>query len=862
MFILLYRGGVSLCCKHHSQEAVIEKLEKYRRKRDFSKTREPAGADSAAASGRLYVMHKHAASHDHFDLRLEHDGVLRSWALPKGPSLKTGEKRLAVETEDHPLEYGDFEGVIPKGEYGAGTVMLWDAGSWQIVGKNTKDQLDFELDGEKLKGAWTLVRTRGKGRRDKGTSWLLIKRSDGRRKKLQPDDVSIASGRSMDEIAADRDNRWIDGEASARSEPETMAASKIPGAVSANPPRTLKPQLATLSDEAPKGEDWLHEIKFDGYRLVAHIDRGKVRLLTRNGNDWTARFREQASALKQLAVSQAVLDGEVVAMSRDGSTSFRKLQEALSKKQTNALVFQLFDLVWLDGYDLRKAELVERKRALRQLLESANSDGSTILRYSDHVTGEGDAFFEQACMLGLEGIISKRMDAPYRSARSRAWLKVKCTQHAEFVVGGFTQPSGTRTGFGSLLLGGYRDGEFRYAGRVGTGFSTRQLEELHAELSKREVRESPFVNAVPDSRAAHWVKPEMVVEVEFTERTRDGVLRHPSFRGIREDRDASEIELAREDLIQEQAPPRQTRAAPVRSDEARIAGVRITHPDRVMYPEQGVTKADLARYYEDIEDWILPHIMRRPLSLVRCPKGRNEECFFQKHLGKSLSKGVPRVGFRESKGVKEYAYIENISHIVSLVQSGVLEFHPFGSRIDDIEHPDLMVFDLDPSPGVVWSAMLQTTRDLRARLGKLGLNSFLRTTGGKGLHIVVPLKPAADWGQVRNFAQAVSELHAKDDPKRLTTNMSKAKRKGRIFIDYLRNTRGATAIASYSVRAREGAPIAVPLRWDELGASQSDRYTVGNIRRRLGALRSDPWADFHDAEVPLDKGLLESVGVS
>lgn len=845
----------------------IERLEEYRRKRDFTKTLEPSGADAAVARGCLYVMHKHAASHDHFDLRLEQDGVLRSWALPKGPSLEAGEKRLAVQTEDHPLEYGGFEGVIPEGEYGGGTIMLWDAGSWKLNGKNDTDHIDFILDGEKLKGAWTLVRTRGSGKRAKpGKSWLLIKRSDKSRRKLNPDDASVASGRSMEEIARDRDHAWIKGEARSQRSIAPPSAKEIAGARKAPFPESISPQLATLADAAPGNDDWLHEIKFDGYRVMALLKNGKTRLMTRNGHDWTSRFREQAARLAELPITQAILDGELVAMSDNGSTSFRKLQEALSRKQTSGLVFQAFDLLYLDGHDLTHTPLIERKAALRQLLESVDGHGNgaarTLLHYSDHIEGKGPEFFEQACTLGLEGIISKRVDARYSSGRSKTWLKVKCTQHAEFVVGGFTKPAGTRSGFGSLLLGAYDNDRFVYTGRVGTGFSSRQLQDLHAQLKKIEVKSPPFSDEPPDARGAHWVEPKMVIEVEFTERTRDGRLRHPSFRGLREDRDAEEIVMMEETATQTVTVAESGKSRR-RTDEATVAGVRLTHPGRVLYPEQGVTKLDLARYYEDIQDWVMPYIARRPLTLVRCPEGRHKECFYQKHLAKSLAKNVPRTPFKESRGVKEYAYVDDISHLVSLVQSGVLEFHPFGSQIDDIEHPDMMVFDLDPSPGVPWSEMLHTARELHERLDSLGLHGFLRTTGGKGLHIVVPLEPKADWEQVKNFSQAVSELHAKDDPKRLTTNMSKSKRKGKIFIDYLRNARGATAIASYSARAREGAPVAVPLRWDELGAGLSpDRYNVGNLRRRLGALKADPWEDFFDARVALDARLLKSVGVS
>lgn len=851
-----------------------EKLKEYRRKRDFRKTLEPAGADRALERGRLYVMHKHAASHDHFDLRLEQDGVLRSWALPKGPSLAPGEKRLAVETEDHPIEYGGFEGVIPEGEYGGGTVMLWDAGSWTSL-KDTGERIDFELDGEKLKGAWTLVKTRGpsawRGRENDrkrakpGKSWLLIKRTDKPGRRLEPDDASVASGRSMDEIARDRDNVWLQDESLAPDgqRPEPPRAQEIPGARRRAMPDAFSPQLATLVDAAPAGDEWLHEIKFDGYRMIARLERGKARFFSRNGHDWTGRFARQARELQQLPVEEAMLEGEMVAMSPDGSTSFRQLQEILGNGRTGELVFQVFDLAWLDGFELAQAALADRKHALAQLLGAAGFHNESTVRYSDHIRGNGPAFFEQACTLGLEGIISKRADARYSPGRSRTWLKVKCTQHAEFVVGGFTKPAGARSGFGSLLLGAFRDDRLVYAGRVGTGFSARQLEALHDVLKRGERKSSPFEGRVPDAANVHWVKPELVVEVEFTERTRDGRLRHPSFRGVREDRDPEDITWTG-DMTMEQMQQRKTARGGARRvpGEAVVAGVRLTHPDRVMYPEQGVTKIDLAHYYEDIREWVLPQLANRPLTLVRCPEGRQKECFFQKHLAKTLAREVPRVGFRESRGVKDYAYVKSIAHVVALVQAGVLEFHPVGCQVDDLEHPDMMVFDFDPSPGVPWREMLRAVREMHERLDELGLPAFLRTTGGKGLHVVVPLKPKADWDTVKNFAQTVSEQHAADDPRHLTTNMSKAKRKGRIFVDYLRNARGSTAIASYSARAREGAPVAVPVRWDELGtALRPDRYNVDNLRRRLGALKSDPWEDFFAARTPLDDRRLKAVGL-
>ncbi|HCI14902.1 MAG: DNA ligase D [Gallionellales bacterium GWA2_60_142] len=837
-------------------------INEYKRKRDFRRSPEPAGAEPAVQSGHLYVMHKHAARRLHFDLRIEQDGVLRSWALPKGAPLERGEKRLAIGVEDHPLAYGEFEGTIPKGEYGGGTVMLWDAGRWQADGRNDDEQIDFILTGTKLKGAWTLVRMRKWAGRGSDKQWLLIKRTDHPQHDLHPDDLSVRSGRSMEEIAANQP----DHEAGPPSRPAPPVAAELHDALPAPAPALLSPQLATAVERAPKGSAWLHEIKFDGYRIVAHIEHSKARLMTRNGLDWTARLRVLAHQLETLPVQQAILDGELVALTAGGASSFRELQEALSRKQTAQLSYQAFDLVYLDGHDLSALPLLARKQALLQLLQAAGYEAGGVVRYSDHMQGQGPDFFEQACTLGLEGIISKRADAPYRSGRSTLWQKVKCSQqHAEFVVGGYTPPAGARSGFGALLLGSYRDGRLEYAGRLGTGFSNRQLEQLHALLQKQEIAESPFAPSasLPHSsnlgaRGVHWVQPALVVAVQYAERTREGLLRQPSFLGIREDVEPEQVKSSDANL--EEAAPASP-ARPMRHATAgavKIAATSLTHPERILYPELGVTKLALARYYESIHEWALPYLAHRPLVLLRCPEGR-EACFYQKHLVKSQARSVPRIAILEKDEVRDYVYVRSLTDILTLVQHGVLEFHVWGCRVEDIEHPDLLVFDLDPAPEVAWPEVLRTARELRERLHGLGLTAFPRTTGGKGLHLVVPLHPQADWESVKSFARAVSELHARDEPQLLTTHMSLAKRHGRIFIDYLRNARGSTAIASYSARARPGAPVAVPLRWDELGpAVRSDHYTVETLQRRLGALKVDPWDGFFEAAVPLSAAMLKA----
>ncbi|WP_136065873.1 DNA ligase D [Modicisalibacter radicis] len=887
----------------------MAKLEEYRRKRDFRRTREPAGDDSAdAASGKRYVMHKHAASHDHFDLRLELDGVLRSWALPKGPSLEPGEKRLAVEVEDHPLDYGDFEGVIPQDSYGGGTVMLWDHGRWQPTGKRDRNRIDFTLDGEKLRGAWTLTRmTGGKQKSDK--NWLMIKRHDEVDSQVQAPEIdddarSVISDRTMRQIAEDVDNTWRSPAGDERGQPDERAghaatdnadgehtptpsqrAGKLNGARRQALPREANPQLATLVDRVPRGKDWIHEVKFDGYRILVRFDRGEVTLITRNDKDWTHRFPEFARRMQQLPVEQALLDGEIVALNRDGTSSFRRLQEALSAGNTRELTYQAFDLLHLDGYDLTRVALSERKQVLARLLEAAGFDNASRIRYSDHIDAQGEVFYERACRLGLEGIISKRASSHYQGTRSKQWLKVKCANHEEFVIGGYTEPGGSRSGFGALLMGAFDDQDrLVYAGRVGTGFNKRLLETLSAMLRDLETSQSPFAGSVPSSRGVHWVRPEQVIEVEFAERTRDGLLRHPAFRGLREDRNPEEIRMA-SDKDRSAAPPRSGK--PSRSDAggtgkaaasrgkraagssasrsgrtAQVLGVRLTHADRVLYPEQGLTKLDLARYYEELQDWVMPHLARRPLALMRCPEGRDNECFFQKHPHVAIPDSVPRVDIDEKKGRAEYLYVESAADLVALVQAGALEIHPWGSRVGDLERPDNLVFDLDPAPGVAWPEIVRVARSLRDRLASLGLESFVRVTGGKGVHLVVPVSPEAEWDDAKAFARALAERHAEAEPKRLTTNMSKAQREGRIFIDYLRNGRGATAVASYTVRAREGATVCVPVRWDELTARlKPDRYTVKNLPRRLASLREDPWSGFDDARRAIDAKMRQAVGL-
>lgn len=841
---------------------MTEKLKVYRSKRDFSRTAEPAGGDQAGPATGQYVMHKHAASHDHFDLRLEQDGVLRSWALPKGPSLAAGEKRLAIEVEDHPLEYGQFEGIIPPGEYGGGTIMLWDRGRWELRGKPKTDRVDFDLHGEKLRGHWTLVRMHD--RQSSGSSnsrhnnWLMINRSHAQQD--APDDLSVASGRTMTQIA--REDLPASASASAS---ETPAQSPAPGQLKksrkAEIPQYPPVQLASLVTQPPPGNDWIHEIKFDGYRLAARINQGRVVLLTRNGRDWTHRFPGLVDALKRLSDHQAIIDGEVVIPERDGSTSFRRLQEYLSAKGSKArgrkLVYQVFDLLYLDGYNMEKVPLLERKAVLEQLLAAVEPGAS--IRYSDHILGDGPRFYSQVCEMGLEGMISKRTDASYHKGRHESWQKSKCTQQDEFVVGAFSRPSGARQGFGSLLLGSYAGNNLVYAGRVGSGFSERRLRELHRLLKPLRRKSSPFYGDVPEMSGVQWVTPKIVVDVEFTERTRSGALRHPVFRGLREDKAASEVQMT---TSGQTAGNTGTKPAPGKTSNTRdplVAGVPITHADRILYPEYGITKLDVARYYEDVQDHILPHLVNRPLSLLRCPEGLKGDCFFQKHPGEQFATSVPRTEIALKKGgTSTYLYVRTVKDLIWLIQFGVLELHPWGCSTTDVEKPDTLIFDLDPGPDVSWPAICNAATTLRDRLDTLGLTSFLQASGGKGLHLIVPVKPEWGWNDLKGLAHGIARAHARDDPGSFTTNASKARRRGKVFIDYLRNGRGNTSVTRYSTRARENATIATPLRWDELNpGSTSNRYHLFNIRRRLSALRSEPWDGYEEARNTLSRKLLK-----
>ena len=867
-------------------------LEEYRRKRDFRKTPEPAGVAAPhekTGAGLSFVIQKHAARRLHYDFRLELDGVLKSWAVPKGPSLDPGEKRLAVHVEDHPLDYGEFEGVIPEGEYGGGTVLLWDRGTWIPLDPDPeaayrKGSLKFILNGQKLHGKWALVRMGGKAANERRENWLLIKERDDAALPQSGDSVvtdnplSVTTGRSLDTIASDRDWVWHSNREDNEKPPlRSVPLERLPGARKGPMPESMKPQLAALSDKAPEGDEWLHEIKYDGYRLLARIADGTVRLITRGGLDWTAKFSELAHSLGELPLDSALIDGELVHLEPEGTTSFSGLQDAISSGKTGALNFFAFDLLYRDGWNLTDAALEDRKTALAEII-SPQAQG--ILRYSDHQIDRGPAFLRQARSFKLEGIVSKRRTDPYRPGRTRSWLKVKCRNREEFVIIGFTDPDGSREGFGALLVGYYDPQEkLRYAGRVGTGFNAAQLIELRKRLESlvRADPPAPLPKGV-SRKGVHWIEPQRVAEVEFADWTADAILRQASFQGLREDKDARDVvydpktRAAVEPAAKPQkAPARPKEAAskkeePLEPQRARdgsvlFEGVRLTHPDRILYPGTTLTKLDVARYYAAVKDWALPHLTHRLLTLVRSP-AVGQKTFYQKHIGDEAPAALKRFELKDGAEPEIYPYVEDLPGLIALVQMGVLEIHPWGSRIEKLETPDRVTMDLDPDEGLRWERVTEAAVDVREALAGIGLKSFAKTTGGKGLHVVIPLTPKLGWDEVKAFAKWVADSLVAQRPQDFTANMAKRARRGRIYIDYLRNGRGATAVGAYSPRARPGAPVSTPVSWEEVEQGvRPDAFTVETVPQRLLALPSDPWAEIGKIRQTISAAVRRQVGI-
>ena len=902
-------------------------LKLYQTKRDFSKTAEPSGEHRVAPSPRLrFVVQKHAARQLHYDLRLEWDGVFKSWAVARGPSIDPADKRLAVEVEDHPLDYGDFEGTIPKGEYGGGTVMLWDRGYWTPEGdKPTQDafesgDLKFTLEGSKLQGSWVLVRMRGDRFGGKRTNWLLIKHRDansqeGGTDELLAEDRSVASGRTMPQIAEGVGKRpkpfmlattklgsanavWIGKSADERAEtraPDTPVAPRPaqdgkaakPASVAKPPrvpkpasvagptrvkpvmastmPKFIEPQLAKLVDRPPDQSSWAHEVKFDGYRAQLRVEKNKAVIRTRKGLDWTDRFA--AIAQEASALRDCIIDGEIVALDDRQLPNFGALQAALSQEETGQLVCYVFDLLFDAKEDLRTLPLSERKARLEAFLDQQGA-GSRI-RYVSHLVSNAEAVLASACKMGLEGIISKKLSAPYFSGRTDSWVKAKCRVGQEVILGGWTSEGGTMR---SLLAGVNRDGRLVYVGRIGTGYGHEVVKTLQPKLQRLTREKTPFAgaNAPPKESNVRWLKPALVAEIEFEGWTDSGMIRQAAFKGLREDKDPADVVTempAAEPTVAEErtmpkksdpAPPKRARTAPKQSKSApksaptaggsSVFGVSISKPEKALWPDAGdgkpVTKLDLARYYEQVGQWMLPHLTGRPCSLVRAPDGIGGQHFFQRHAMAGMSEVFDLVKVRGDKAA--YVQIDRVEALAAVAQIGALELHPWNCAPNDPEAAGRLVFDLDPAPDVTFDAVIAAAHDIRERLEKIGLVGFCKTTGGKGLHVVTPLtegKKAVAWPIAKNFAHLICAQMAQDSPTRYLDNMSKAKRSGRIFLDYLRNDRTATAVAVLSPRAREGATVSMPVEWREvIKGLDSNAFTVRTAPQLLRKLK--PWKDY------------------
>ena len=877
-------------------------LKKYQSMRDFGVTAEPSGQSRAPKSGRLrFVIQKHAATRLHYDLRLEFDGVFLSWAVTKGPSLDPHDRRLAVQVEAHPINYGDFEGTIPKGQYGGGTVMLWDRGYWEpedggdIAKGLKKGELKVRFDGERMKGGWVLVRM-PRREREKRDNWLLIKHRDGSERDgdedafLKNTAFSVASGRTMEEIAEGNgkaptpfitaakrkaDAVWNsnrgDPEASAEQVAEEVKAPKASPSVrpkkAAGLPGFVEPQLAKLVDRPPPGGGWGHEIKFDGYRMQLRVSGGKASLKTRKGLDWSAKFKEIVAEGRNLP--DCLIDGEVVALSANGSPDFAGLQAALSSGKTGDLVFFVFDLLFSQGEDLRRLPLSERKARLQALLEAHQDAKGQRIRYVDHFVTAGDAVLQSACRMDLEGIVSKKLDAPYRSGRGETWLKSKCRAGEEVVIGAWTQ---TGAALRSLIVGVYRDNKFVHVGRVGTGFSRNNVPGLMERLRPLEIDKSPFQAGTPKKTAdIHWVKPQLVAEIEFAGWTGDGHVRQASFKGLREDKPAREVHEERAIPVEEaeRARPTPKRAAPAPKKTPPggnvVMGVTISNPDKALWPDGGdgrpVTKLDLARYYEAVGPWMMEHIKGRPLSIIRMPDGIDgDQRFFQRHAGKGSSVLIEQVSVYGDH--KPYQQVDRVEGLAALAQVGAVELHPWNCQPWDPEVPGRLIFDLDPDEALDFPRVIEAAHEVKERLEALGLVAFCKTTGGKGLHVVTPLaksRKKLDWPTAKAFARELCARMAADSPDRYTINMAKKVRGGRIFLDYLRNDRLSTAVAPLSPRGRPGAPVSMPIEWKEVKVGlDPKRWTIRNAPAHVA--RMTAWRDYCDSERPLEPAIAKLGG--
>ncbi|MER9455968.1 DNA ligase D [Mesorhizobium sp. M0478] len=833
-------------------------LEQYQSKRDFKKTAEPAGKVARGKQpGGIFVVQKHDATRLHYDFRLEHEGVLWSWAVTRGPSLDPHEKRLAVHVEDHPIDYAGFEGTIPKGEYGGGTVIVWDEGTWtpeiDPAKAMKKGHIDFELNGQKLNGRWHLVRLRPRPG-EKRDNWLLIKSDDAAARPgediLKDAPKSVKSGLTIEEVA---EGKTADGK-----KPKVWHSNKPAASSKAKAGKRLdfvEPQLATLEREAPPGEDWLHEVKFDGYRMQAQIAGTEVRLLTRTGLDWTGKFGPEIVAeLAQLKCSDAIIDGEIVVLADSGVSSFSLLQQDLSANRTDRFTYYVFDLMRLDGKDLRREPLVERKQALQELLGETAENAA--VRFSDHFAEPGKIMLQHACRMGLEGIVSKRADAPYRSGRGPSWVKSKCTARQEFVIGGYLPSDKTGRGLRSLLVGYHEGGKLHYAGRVGTGFTARSATDLKKKLDALKADASPFAAAVPKGKGLVWVRPELVGEVEFRSWTSDRIIRHASFQGLREDKPAEEV-------VQEKPSKAANKAKPAASSAGKAAGakapptittsVKLSHPDKLLWPEEKISKQALLEHYALVWPRMEQFIVNRPLSLVRAPDGIGGPRFFQKHASAGMSDKIARM--KDPTDGEEILFIRDFDGLAALVQYGVVEVHIWGCKIDALEKPDQIIFDLDPDEGVDVKAVREAALDIRGKLDDLSLPNFVKPSGGKGYHVLVPLKPSADWEAVKTFSHDFAKALEQAAPDRYTATLSKKARTGKIFVDYLRNGRGSTTVAPYSSRAKKGATVSVPVTWAEVEKGLApNSFPIGGKTTLKELAEADPWVDFFKQGKVLKRG--------
>ncbi|HET7729133.1 MAG TPA: DNA ligase D [Usitatibacter sp.] len=868
-------------------------LSTYWKKRDFGITAEPRGEVARPGKQLSFVVQKHAATRLHYDFRLELDGTLVSWAVPKGPSYDPKIRRMAVHVEDHPLGYASFEGVIPKGQYGAGTVIVWDRGTWVPIGdprQGYRDgKLKFELHGEKLRGRWTLVRIRNRAD-ERQEPWLLIKEADDEARPAGEYDVTEAlpdsvlakkargRKRAVADAPADGDGKEKAASAKRAKKPGARAkdgATALPAkAVPAPLPFALFPQLATLVDEPPAGDGWIYELKFDGYRVLARIDGDDVRLFTRNGNDWTSRLKGLRDEVRSLGIGSAWLDGEIVVLNGKGIPDFQALQNAFDSSRTADIVYFVFDAPHFGGHDLTRVPLVERRALLKAAFD--RSGGSDRVRFSEAFDAPVEQLLEGACKQGLEGLIGKRADAPYASTRSASWVKIKCTRRQEFVIGGYTDPKGSRTGFGSLLLGVHdAAGRLVYAGNVGTGFDEKLLRSILAKLQALETGKDPFFDR-PRAVKGHWVRPKLVAEVAFTEWTGDGRIRHPVFHGLRTDKNPQAI--TREEAVHEvQAPAAVVKtakagkagkagkakaaASKAKKEASEVGGpsaIKITHPERVIDAASGATKLDLVNYYDRVAEHMLPHLVGRPIALVRAPTGIGGELFFQKHGEKIKIPGIRQLDRSFWPGHPAMLEVASRETLVGAAQMNVIEFHTWNSTTADIAHPDRVIFDLDPGEGIAWETLKEATALTKKMLDLLGLESFLKTSGGKGLHVVVPLTPKWDYDEVKDFSEKLVVHMARTVPQLFVAKSGGQNRIGRIFIDYLRNGKGATTIAAFSARARPGLGVSVPVAWRELKSLEAaNRWNIANVFDRLEKQRTNPWADYSSTRQTLENALAK-----